>query len=250
MSKVVGAFLEVLGSLRTAGFPLLLLRERGFDPATATSQGDYDFLAPDGELNRVLELWHEAILETPVCCRVECSKGAKRHLVFFDPDGDLQVHVDLWREHLVDIPLRVGQEARLLRFSTLRPHCVLDGNILRMAQWLEALVYFAHLFEKEKDPRAPGVVERLRFYAARELSGPGCPAGLPEDGTGPADTSRRWPYRHTPRPVRRCCSRRERRERGTHTCSRRAGRWAYGKSRPRNRRDPLLYCMSPTSTGH
>ncbi len=179
--KSIEALTRALAALRAAGTPLILLRERAFDARTASSPGDYDLLAPDGALDRVLETWHASILATEASCLVHYSKPEKRHIVLFDPREDLGIHVDLWREHRIDVPIRGKRHTRVLNHSALAPHCSFQGDVLRMASWLELVVYFCHLFEKKKHLAAEGVHERLGFYTDADMRGSGCPADLLEE---------------------------------------------------------------------
>lgn len=173
--KALEALRRALEALAARGMPLLLLRERRLDDPAAASEGDFDLLVPDGRLEEALEAWHEAILETRASCLVRLSKPEKRLVVLFDPEEDREIACDLWREAPVEVLQRGRCAQRFLRYSALRPHARLEGPVLRMAPWLELLVYLGHLLEKRKDLASAGVQERLRAFASRGLAAPGCP---------------------------------------------------------------------------
>ncbi len=169
-----------LGALRDHGLPLILLRERAFDLATAQQQGDYDLLAPTGRFDATILAFLESLLATRVSVLVHAAKPEKRLMVLHDEKIETPIVVDLWREHRIDVPGGGQGRTRLLLHDALEPFCKVRGPVLRMPPWLEVAVYVCHLFEKKKDLKSRGVVERLAFYRGLELVSDQCPPELME----------------------------------------------------------------------
>lgn len=181
------AFRSALRSLREAGVPALLLRERTFEAEAATAEGDYDLLLPSGPAGlKALARWCGAASEAGASVRIHSPKPEKRLSWIEGPNrAEGGVLADLWLEHPFEVPgrraegpaaARAGDGARVrcaprvLFYTDLLPHARLVGDVLRLEPWLELVLYLAHLFEKKKDLRSPGVVERLQRYAQLHAS--------------------------------------------------------------------------------
>ncbi len=176
--KALEALEAALGTLRERGSPLLLLRERSFDAATAAQEGDYDLLAPAAGFDATILAFVESLLATRTSVQVHAVRPEKRLIVLHDEAVDATISIDLWREHRIDVPVDGKRTTRLLLHDALKPFCEMRGPVLRMQGWLEVAVYLCHLFEKKKDLRSSGVQGRLAHYGGLELVSDQCPPEL------------------------------------------------------------------------
>lgn len=184
MTEALEALKQALKALRANGMPLILLRERSFDAKTAVEPGDYDFLLPDEAFEEALEVWHLKIMETKTSCHVAFNKPEKRSVTLFGPKSKETIQLDFWREQRIDVPRGGRRDTRVLRYSSLLPHTSAADDVLRIAPWLEFVIYCAHLFEKKKDLGAAGVKERLRRYGSTDFSASACPPELSRELAG------------------------------------------------------------------
>ncbi len=161
MAALLGFFTDAA----RRGFPLVPLRPRGRDPATALSGGDYDFLLPSDAFPLLVDLlWQRAATEG-ASFSINRTNPYKLQAFIHLPEAGRSIQLELWTRLEVRDPAR--RSARWIPWSAVAPLFVKgDDGLPRLPPEVEIACYLSHLATRKKRVETPLVAERLAAYAA------------------------------------------------------------------------------------
>lgn len=158
-------FLGVLADAARRGLPLVPLRPRERDPATALSGGDYDFLLPPDAFPVLVDLlWQRAAAES-ASFSVNRTNPHKIQVFIHVPEVGRSIQLELWTRLEVRDPAR--RSARWIPWSAVAPLLGAgDDGLPRLPPEIEIAYYLSHLATRRKRVETPLVSQRLAGYAA------------------------------------------------------------------------------------
>lgn len=157
-------FLGIFADAPRRGLPLVPLRPRERDPATALSGGDYDFLLPPDAFPLLVELlWQRAAAEG-ASFSINRTNPHKLQAFIHLPEAGRSIQLELWTRLEVRDPAR--RSARSIPWSAVAPLLVTGADGLpRLPPEVEIACYLSHLATRRKRVETPLVSERLAAYA-------------------------------------------------------------------------------------
>ncbi|HOX19568.1 MAG TPA: hypothetical protein PLI70_01450 [Gemmatimonadales bacterium] len=158
-------FLEFFADAARRGLPLVPLRPRGRDPATALSGGDFDFLMPSDAFPLLVELlWQRAAAEG-ASFSINRTNPHKLQAFIHVPEAGRSIQLELWTRLEVRDPAR--RSARWIPWSAVAPLLATgDDGLPRLPLEIEIACYLSHLATRRKRVETPLVAERIAAYAA------------------------------------------------------------------------------------
>ena len=157
-------FLGFFADAARRGLPLVTLRPRERDPATALSGGDYDFLLPPDAFPLLMDLlWQRAAAEG-ASFSINRTNPHKIQLFIHVPEVGRSIQLELWTRLDVRDPAR--RSARWMPWSAVAPLLGAgDDGLPRLPPEIEIACYLSHLATRRKRVETPLVSERLAAYA-------------------------------------------------------------------------------------